>query len=233
MLRYVKLFINFLIINRKYLIHLPRSLYFNLKYFDLRSALRLPIFISNKTRFINLNGTIEVQAKLSSGMIKIGFPTAEVFFDERHYRGAIDNHGKIIFFGKAVLGQGTRIFVKSSGELIFGENFWGTAENNISCHKKIQFGKSVLLSFRILLMDTDTHHILSAQNRIILNPNKSIVIGDNVWIGCNSIILKGTEISNNSIVGAGTVVAKQFDKSHLIIAGNPARIIKEEVVWEG
>ena len=67
-------------------------------------------------------------------------------------------------------------------------------------------GNPVLLAFRILIMDTDTHRILSLRNKIILNPNKAILIGDFVWIGCYSVILKGTEILNHSIIGAGAVV---------------------------
>ncbi len=233
MLQKLRLLVSFLKLNRKYLAHLPRSLYFNLKYLDMKSALRLPIFISNNCRLINLGGAVEIRADLHSGMIKIGFNTATVFFDERSHRGAIDNNGRIVFMGKATIGQGTRIFVKSSGELVFGDNFWGTAENAISCHKRIEFGKSVLLAFGILLMDTDTHQIVSATNEEVLNPDKAIVIGDRVWIGCRSTILKGTEIQEQSVIGAGAVVSRRFDKPHVMIAGNPAKVVKEGISWVG
>lgn len=233
MLDRLRLLPSFLRLNRRYLVHLPRSLYFNLRYLDLKSALRLPIFISNRCRFINLGGSVEVRSELHAGMIKIGFTTADVFFDERYHRGAIDNSGRIVFLGGATIGQGTRIFVKSTGDLIFGENFWGTAENAISCHKRIEFGRSVLLAFGILLMDTDTHQIMSATDDRVVNPDSAIVIGDRVWIGCNAIILKGSEIKERSVVGAGAVVNKKFASSNVIIAGNPAQVVREGISWAG
>lgn len=54
---------------------------------------------------------------------------------------------------------------------------------------------------------------------------KPVKIGNNVWIGMNSIILPGVELGNNVIVGAGSVVTKSFP-DNVIIAGNPARIIR-------
>ena len=55
---------------------------------------------------------------------------------------------------------------------------------------------------------------------------KPITIGDDVWIGCNSIILKGVKIGNGSIVAAGSVVTKSVPPFSLV-AGNPAKIVKE------
>lgn len=58
---------------------------------------------------------------------------------------------------------------------------------------------------------------------------KPIIIGDNVWIGTNAIILPGVELGNNCVVGAGTVVTKSFKEDDLVIAGNPARLIKKHL----
>lgn len=61
--------------------------------------------------------------------------------------------------------------------------------------------------------------------------NKSIFIGDNCWIGANSIILPGVEIKGkNVVIAAGSVVTKSFDESNVLIAGNPA-IIKKHFVF--
>lgn len=55
---------------------------------------------------------------------------------------------------------------------------------------------------------------------------KHIIMGDNCWIGMNSVVLPGVELGNRTIVGAGSVVTKSFKEGNCIIAGNPAKIIK-------
>jgi len=56
---------------------------------------------------------------------------------------------------------------------------------------------------------------------------KNIVIGKNCWIGMNSVILPGVKLGKGTIVGAGSVVTKSFRSGNLVIAGNPAKIIKK------
>ena len=68
--------------------------------------------------------------------------------------------------------------------------------------------------------------------RIPLAPFLSIIIGDRVWIGTQATILKNAQIANDTIIGARSVVTKKFDKSNIAIAGNPAKIIKENVAWK-
>lgn len=55
---------------------------------------------------------------------------------------------------------------------------------------------------------------------------RSIVLGENCWIGMNSVILPGVELGDNTIVGAGSIVTKSFSKGHVVIAGNPAKVIR-------
>ncbi len=54
---------------------------------------------------------------------------------------------------------------------------------------------------------------------------REVVIGKDCFIGCNALILKGTKIGDGSVVGAGSVVCGEFP-SGVVIAGNPARVIK-------
>ena len=57
-------------------------------------------------------------------------------------------------------------------------------------------------------------------------PGKDVRIGDNSWIGMNSVILPGVELGEHTIVGAGSVVTKSFPDGHCVIAGNPAKVIR-------
>ena len=52
-----------------------------------------------------------------------------------------------------------------------------------------------------------------------------------MWVGNQVIILKGTEIADNCVVGSGSVVTKKFT-NNLVIAGNPARVVKENIDWK-
>ena len=76
--------------------------------------------------------------------------------------------------------------------------------------------------FQIATVEPDWH-----------NPEKDIYLGENIWIGCNTTILKGTSLKRDIIIGAGSVVATKINEVGVVLAGNPARIIKKDVTWGG
>ena len=65
----------------------------------------------------------------------------------------------------------------------------------------------------------------------MINASKDVVIGDHCWVGMNSIIMKGTIIGNNTIIGAGAIVSGTFQDGNVVLAGVPARIIREKIDW--
>ncbi len=58
-------------------------------------------------------------------------------------------------------------------------------------------------------------------------PAKDIVLGSNCWIGMNAVVMGGVVLGDNTTVGAGSIVTKSFPEGNCIIAGNPARIIRQ------
>ncbi len=58
-------------------------------------------------------------------------------------------------------------------------------------------------------------------------PGKDVKIGDNCWIGMNSVVLPGVTLGERTIVGAGSIVTKSFPEGNCVIAGNPAKEIRK------
>lgn len=94
----------------------------------------------------------------------------------------------------------------------------------------ISIGKDCMLSWGILIRNHDSHHIFDMKLGTRLNYSKAINIGDRVWIWQDAKLMKGFAIGSDSVVGAGSVSSAVFP-SNVIIGGNPARIIRQDIVW--
>ena len=82
-------------------------------------------------------------------------------------------------------------------------------------------------------MDTDSHKIYDKVSDNLLNIDKEIKIGDNVWIGCRCTINKGTIIGDDTVIGANSMVNGNYSKyNNVIIGGNPIGIKRECIYWK-
>ena len=93
----------------------------------------------------------------------------------------------------------------------------------------ITIGDNVTLSYGAKLISTgyDVEHWMKTGERIHFD-DKPIYIGDNCWIGTDAIILPGVKITGEFVViGAGAVVTKDITESRVLVAGNPAKIVKK------
>lgn len=210
------------------LLSLPKTLRFNFHYFPLKTALKLPVFVSHRTFLRELHGKIMLPEKVNTAMIKIGFGDVG-HYDRKRSRSIWQVSGTVAFGGKASIGHGSKLSVR--GNLTLGADFNMTAESTIVCAHQISFGKDCLLSWDILIMDTDEHPIYN-QDGIRTNPDKPIFVGNHVWIGCKCTLLKGTEIPNNTVVAAGTLLTSAFSGENQVIGGNPPTVLKSDVRWE-
>lgn len=113
-----------------------------------------------------------------------------------------------------------------------------TTMNGVTClllenSSEVIIGKECMISWNIEIRCTDDHSILDFSNNV-LNKAKSITIGNHVWLCKDVLILKNTTIPDGCIVGTKSVVAsKMFTKTNCGICGNPARIVKEGIHWDG
>ena len=211
----------------RYLAGIPKSIYVNFRVLPFKQAIYLPIMVSRKTKLQSLSGKV-ILAKVKTGIIRIGFGGTDML-DYRYDRPIIKITGNLYFKGKAKIGIGAKLLV--NGDLHLGNNFSVTGDALIICAKKISVGDDVMIAWRSIIMDTDQHDIYDKTNHLI-NENKEIIIGNNVWIGANSLILKGSIIEDGCIVGANTTITKPFNNKNSILAGNPAKVIKTEVQWK-
>lgn len=207
---------------------LPKTLRFNLHYFPLKTALKLPVFVSRRTYLRELHGEVVLPEKVETAMVKIGFGDVG-HYDRKRSRGIWQVSGTVTFVGKAGIGHGSKLSVR--GHLNFGADFNMTAESTIVCADSITFGKDCLVGWDVLVMDTDEHPLYDmAGNR--LNPNRPIEVGNHVWIGCKCVLLKGAEVPDNTVVAAGTLLKSAFEGECQVIGGNPPAVLKREVRWE-
>lgn len=215
---------NKIIENWRFLLGLPKSIIINFRYLKFTDAIKLPILVSHKTKLKNLRGKITVE-KVKFGIIKIGLGNSQAI-DYKNNRAILDNQGEIIFKGNCKITSGTKMSIL--GKLVFGNNSNIGGNSVIICHKQIVFGDSFLSSWETQFMDTDQHNIYNMQNEII-NHDKDIYFGDNVWIGCRCTIIKGSYIGNNIIVGSNSTITGRHTQEYTVLAGNPIRIVKEGV----
>ena len=94
----------------------------------------------------------------------------------------------------------------------------------------IKIGKKCLFSSEIDIRSGE-HCIYNLGDKKQYNFAKDIMIGEHVWIGKRVQCLKGVEIARDSIIGAGSLVTRKFEAPNVIIAGNPAKIIKTGINW--
>ena len=130
------------------------------------------------------------------------------------------------------IGVNHRIILRTQSaeaRLLIGSHV-GISGGAICAKKSVTIGDYCLIGSNVVIADNDFHPVRPKNRRYNRNsddtPAKEIVIGNNVWIGTDTYVLKGVKIGNNSVIGARSVVTKDIPQN-CIAAGNPAAILKE------
>lgn len=178
--------------------------------------------------------------RLLNNIFKIPFLTSKRFVISPtarvNYLGIRNNKNNILKVGDGTTIDGSIVFEKEDAAVTIGKNTY-IGSSNIICADKISIGNNILIAWGCTIIDHNSHS-LSAGDRAkdisVMNKGKKdwsnvskkpVKIEDNVWIGFNSIILKGVTVGKGAIVGAGSVVPKNV-KPYTVVAGNPAKFIK-------
>lgn len=125
------------------------------------------------------------------------------------------------------------------GHLSIGEWCYLGEHSRIWAYSNIRIGDRVLIAHNVSILDSQTHPMEETARHnhfkaIVLDGHlerrdlgaRPIVIEDDVWIGCNAVVLRGVRIGHGAIVGAGSVVTHDVP-GHVVVAGNPARVVRQ------
>ena len=116
--------------------------------------------------------------------------------------------------------------------LIGDNNYIVKADISITeSNSSVEIGSDCMFAFDIDIRNGDSHSIIDLSNGERINPAQNIKIEDHVWIGAYSKILKGVTISKDAVVGIGSVVTRNV-ASNTVVAGIPAKVIKENTTWD-
>lgn len=124
----------------------------------------------------------------------------------------------------AIIGRGAVVSVGPGGELVIGPESYLNDGSRVMATRSIRVGSRCAISWGVTVIDDDGHGFGSPPY------SAPVMIEDDVWIGCNTTILKGVTIGAGSAIGAGSVVTRSCPPRSLI-AGVPARVIKSDIQW--
>jgi len=146
------------------------------------------------------------------------------------FEGAVQVHGgKRVRIGDHVrLGAGVIIDAGKGGEVVIGSRTYVGRFTTMIANCKIEIGQDCLISPFCYIIDSNH----SYQKRLPIRSQEynisPVIIGDDVWIGVGSVVLKGVTIGTGSVIGARSVVIKDIPES-VIAVGSPAKVVKERV----
>ena len=144
--------------------------------------------------------------------------------------------------GRLVIGNRVRLSGKSSiefmhrvdgmPELVIGDGTFLGHDCGLHIGRWIRIGRNCLFASGVCVYDLDGHP-LDACSRRSGEPTPAeaicpVVIEDDVWIGTRAVILKGVTVGSRSVIAAGAVVSKDVP-ADTVVAGNPARVVKQLV----
>lgn len=178
---------------------------------------------------------LEIKRRRMKRNSSIILPDSAVIFPETSVNAAL---GKIIIGDRSCI-RGTLEIQRANGVIEVGENCYIGDHTRIWSACRIEIGDRVLIAHNVNIFDNDTHPTDMFERRedaemIIWHGIRKdfpslhsapVKIGNDAWIGCNSIILKGVTIGDGAIVAAGSVVTKDVP-ANTTVGGNPARVLK-------
>jgi acetyltransferase-like isoleucine patch superfamily enzyme len=175
-----------------------------------------PILTDHRTTIRGLKN-IEVD-----GNFRIGLDAGIM---DPHERTHLFIEGKLIVKEGSSIGKGSRFHIQKNAICeLNGVHFSGLAI--VVVHHELKIGPGTVIAWNVELIDWNSHRIIGSSAA----EKKGIIIGSHVWIGSGAKILPGVTVGDGAVIAANAVVTKSVP-DHVLVAGNPARVIRENIQW--
>jgi acetyltransferase-like isoleucine patch superfamily enzyme len=129
--------------------------------------------------------------------------------------------------GRVSIARGTRILALDGAHLEIGSETAILYNTTVTCLKNIRIGQKCAISWNVNIFDGNAHQLIV--DGVPRPRATSVDIGANVWIGSGATIVSAA-IGDGSVVGAGSVVVSDVPRA-VVVAGNPARVIRKDISW--
>jgi acetyltransferase-like isoleucine patch superfamily enzyme len=123
-----------------------------------------------------------------------------------------------------------KITLEGNSTLYIGRNSGIRGVTFVGKDANIKVGRNCMFSYDVIVRNNDSHKVLD-QDGNVTNIAQDIIIGDHVWLCERSTILKGVTVESDSIIAYGAVVTRDCPPNS-IMAGNPARVVKDNISWK-
>jgi acetyltransferase-like isoleucine patch superfamily enzyme len=204
---------------------------------NIKSALALSVakslYLSTRFhgRVVVVRGT---RIRLAKGARIELAPGARLRLGMRHPLGAplslqIRPGGRLTVHGEVLISSGTRILIGDNAHLEIGDQTFIHYDGVITCWDHISIGSECGISWNVNILDGNGHDLtVGGKARPVARGTQ---IGDRVWLGTGATVVSAT-IGDGSVVGAASMVSGKVP-SKVLVKGNPATVVREDVLFEG
>jgi acetyltransferase-like isoleucine patch superfamily enzyme len=225
-MKQVKILINIIKLLLK--LNLYKTIFFNLKFFPIAIAYKLPFHFYGRVVFDNLDGKIILKAKrISTGLVKFGGSHEHIYASREPTRIYIS--GTLEIDERCVFAKATNLMVWDSAYLKIGQGFSMGSFSKLITFREINIDNDVLVSWECQIFDTDFHFLVNVKDGSVNDNCGKIHIESGVWLGSRVTVQKSVYLPVNTVVATNSVCVKDYrghKNENIVIAGSPAKVVK-------
>ena len=211
-------------------LNLAKTLYFNFRVFDFKTAIKLPVWLYGHIRLEGLHRGCVVLQRIKMGGVKMGGGwETDVFGRFNRYISVLRLQGKLVLGNDIAMQQGVVLSVSKNAILRIGNN--SAFNERVTIHSKVSItiNDNCRIGWNVQIFDTGFHYMINKGK--LAYRNAPVVIENNVWVGNGVSIMKGTYLPAYTVVASNSLVNKNFKEigEHCMIGGVPAKFITNGV----